>query len=313
MSSPPSPAVPELDGPGAFVRRPSRFRRWVTADGSSGFPAEAGRYHLYVSLACPWAHRTVIVRRLKGLEEAVSLSVVDPIRDSRGWRFTEGRGHGRYPVNGFEFLLEAYLATDPAYDGRATTPTLWDRQTGQVVSNESADIVRMLNAEFAAFADPAAPDLYPTELRAEIDALNERVYHNVNNGVYCAGFATSQDAYEEAFDGLFETLDWLEQRLGQRRYLTGERLTEADWRLFPTLVRFDAVYATHFKCNLRRLVDYPNLLGHTRELYQWPGIAETVDMDHIKRHYYMTHPELNPRRIVAKGPALDFTAPHGRG
>ena len=303
---------PERSAEGQYIRQESAFRRWVRADGSSGFPAEPGRYHLYVSLACPWAHRTVIVRMLKGLEDVVSLSVVDPIRDARGWRFTEGPGHGPDPVNGFQFLSEAYEATDPTYDGRVTTPTLWDRRTGQVVSNESADIVRMLNAEFAAFADPAAPDLYPPDLRQEIDALNERIYATVNNGVYRAGFATSQAAYEEAFDALFATLEWLDELLGERRYLTGERLTEADWRLFPTLVRFDSVYATHFKCNLRRIVDYPNLWGYTKKLYQWPGIAETVDMDHIKRHYYMTHPEVNPSRIVPKGPAIDFTAPHGR-
>lgn len=302
----------ETDDDGRFVRQASRFRDRVTADGSSGFRAEPGRYHLYVSLACPWAHRTIIVRRLKALEDVISLSVVDPVRDERGWRFTEGRGHGPDTLNGFAFLSEAYLGSDPGFEGRVTVPVLWDRETGRVVNNESADIIRMLNAEFDAWGD-ASVDLYPPDLREEIDRVNEVVYETVNNGVYRAGFATTQGAYEEAFDALFATLDALDRRLRSRRYLAGERITEADWRLFTTLVRFDAVYALHFKCNLRRIVDYGSLWPYLRELYQWPGVAETVDFDHIKRHYYLTHRSINPAGIVPTGPALDLTQPHGRG
>ena len=311
-----SPARPqfgaETDTGGRFVRQASRFRDTVTADGSSGFPAEPGRYHLYVSLACPWAHRTIIVRRLKGLEDVISMSVVDPVRDERGWRFTEGRRHGPDTLNGFRFLSEAYLRSDPGFEGRVTVPVLWDRETGRVVNNESADILRMLNTEFDAWGD-ASVDLYPAALRDEIDAVNDRVYRTVNNGVYRAGFATTQEAYEEAFTDLFATLDDLDVLLARRRYLAGDRITEADWRLFTTLVRFDAVYYVHFKCNLRRVVDYPSLWPFLRELYQWPGVAETVDFDHIKRHYYLTHEALNPHRIVPLGPALDLTQPHGRG
>jgi putative glutathione S-transferase len=284
----------------------------VTADGSSGFPAAPGRYHLYVSRACPWAHRTIIVRRLKGLEDVVSASVVDPVRDERGWAFTEGPGHGPDALNGFAFLAEAYRRSDPDFAGRVTVPVLWDRVTGQIVSNESADIVRMLNAEFDAWGD-AAVDLYPPDLRDEIDRVNDVVYRTVNNGVYRAGFATTQEAYEEAFALLFATLDDLDRRLASQRYLTGERVTEADWRLFTTLVRFDAVYALHFKCNLRRILDYPSLWPYLRDLYQVPGVAETVDFDHIERHYYLTHTSINPTGIVPAGPALDLTQPHGRG
>jgi glutathionyl-hydroquinone reductase len=302
----------ETDRRGCFVRQKSRFRGAVTADGSSGFPAAPGRYHLYVSRACPWAHRTIIVRRLKGLEDVVSLSVVDPVRDERGWAFTEGPGHGPDTLNGFAFLAEAYERSDPDFGGRVTVPVLWDRVTRQIVSNESADIIRMLNAEFDAWGD-AAVDLYPPDLREEIDRVNDRVYRTVNNGVYRAGFATTQEAYEEAFALLFATLDDLDRRLASQRYLTGERVTEADWRLFTTLVRFDAVYALHFKCNLRRIVDYPSLWPYLRELYQAPGVAETVDFDHIKRHYYLTHTSINPTGIVPAGPALDLTLPHGRG
>jgi len=298
----------ESDARGAFVRQQSRFRDWVRADGSTAFPAEAGRYHLYVSLACPWASRTVIVRKLKRLEEVVGLTVVDPIRDERGWRFLPDVPD---PVNGFTYLSEAYRASDPDFDARVTVPVLWDKVGGRIVNNESAEIVRMLNAEFDAWGD-ASVDLYPEPLRAEVDALNERIYETVNNGVYRAGFATTQEAYEEAFDALFASLDWLEERLAQRRFLLGSTITEADWRLFVTLVRFDAVYVGHFKCNLRRIDDYPNLSGYLRDLYQQPGIAETVDFDHIKRHYYMTHPQLNPTGIVPKGPLLDLAAPHGR-
>jgi putative glutathione S-transferase len=298
----------ESDARGSFVRQRSRFRDWVTSDGSGDHPAAAGRYHLYVSLACPWASRTLIVRRLKRLEEAIGVTVVDPLRDERGWRFLPEEPD---PVNGFEHVSEMYAASDPAFDGRVTVPVLWDKQAGRIVNNESADIVRMLNAAFDEWGD-ATVDLYPEPLREEIDALNERIYETVNNGVYRAGFASSQEAYEEAFDALFESLEWLDRRLADRRYLTGDRITEADWRLFVTLVRFDAVYVGHFKCNLRRIADHPNLDGYLRDLYQQPGIAETVDLDHIKRHYYMTHPQLNPSRIVPKGPALDFDAPHDR-
>jgi len=301
-----------VDEAGAFVRRDSVFRRWVTADGSSGFPAQAGRYHLYVSLACPWAHRTIIMRRLKGLEGVVGLSVVDPLRDEHGWAFRDVPGAGPDPVNGFAYLAEAYLATDPAYAGNVTVPVLWDTVTGQIVNNESSEIIRMLNAEFAAFTD-VADDFHPEDLRDEIDAVNARVYATLNNGVYRCGFARTQRAYARAFGELFDTLDWLEERLSRKRYLAGDRVTEADWRLFVTLVRFDAVYVGHFKCNRNRIADMPNLWGYLRELYQWPGVAGTVNLDHIKRHYYMTHPSLNPGRIVPAGPRLDFTEPHGRG
>jgi len=296
---------------GAFVRQESAFRRRVSADGSTGFPAESGRYHLYVSYACPWAHRAIIYRRLKGLEDAIGMTVVDPIRDRSGWAFRDGPGHSRDPIEGFRFLREAYLATDPAFDGRVTVPVLWDKRTKHIVNNESADLVRMLNSEFDEWGDPSV-DFYPEPLRDEIDALNARIYERVNNGVYRCGFATSQEAYEEAFRLLFEMLDELEERLDSRRYLTGDRITEADWRLFTTLVRFDPVYVGHFKCNLRRIEDYPNLLGYTRDLYQQPGVAETVNLDHIKRHYYVTHGAINPTRIVPVGPDIDYDWPHGR-
>jgi putative glutathione S-transferase len=283
---------------GRFVRRDSRFREVV------GERPEAGRYHLYVSLACPWASRAVIVRRLKRLEEILPMTVVDPVRDERGWRFADDAPD---PVNGFAFLRQAYTLTDPYYDDRVTVPVLFDTQANRIVNNESSEIIRMLDAWSS-----IGPDLYPPDLRVAIDDVNDRVYHSVNNGVYRAGFATTQAAYEEAFDELFTTLDWLDDRLATRRYLLGDEITEADWRLFVTLVRFDAVYAGHFKCNLRRIVDYDHLSGYLRDLYQEPGIADTVDFDHIKRHYYMTHPRLNPTRIVPKGPALDLWASHGR-
>ncbi|HVH00456.1 MAG TPA: glutathione S-transferase family protein [Miltoncostaeaceae bacterium] len=302
----------ETDDRGRFVRQKSRFRDLVTGDGSSGYRAQPGRYHLYVSRACPWAHRSIIVRRLKRLEDVISMSVVDPVRDERGWAFRPGRGHGEDPVNGFHLLSEAYLATDPEFRGRITVPVLWDRETSRIVNNESGDVIRILNSAFDEWGDRSV-DLYPEDLREEIDRLNERVYRTVNNGVYRAGFATTQEAYEEAFDALFATLDELDRLLGARRYLAGDRVTEADWRLFTTLLRFDAVYALHFKCNLRRIVDYPRLWPYVRELYQWPGVAETVDMDHIKRHYYLTHGSINPIGIVPKGPATDFSQPHGRG
>lgn len=302
----------ETGAGGEFVRQQSHFRSCITPDGSSGYRAEPGRYHLYVSLACPWAHRAIIVRMLKGLEDVISMSVVDPVRDERGWAFTEGPGHGPDPVNGFAFLSEAYLATDPSFDGRVTVPVVWDRVKGRIVCNESSEVIVMLNCAFDEWGDRSL-DLYPVDLRPEIDEINDDVYASVNNGVYMAGFATTQRAYERAFDRLFAGLDRLEERLSTRRYLVGERITLADWRLFTTLVRFDVVYVGHFKCNLRRIVDYPNLLGYLRELYQWPGVAGTVNFDHIKRHYYVSHDQINPTGIVPKGPELDLDAPHGRG
>jgi glutathionyl-hydroquinone reductase len=302
----------ETSAAGAFVRQRYSIRGRITADGSSGFKAEPGRYHLYVSLACPWAQRANIVRRLLGLESVISMSVVDPIRDERGWAFREGSGHGPDPVCGFQFLSEAYLRTDPAYTGRYTVPCIWDRLTGRLVTNNYPDITIDFETGFNAYHRDGAPDLYPRSLRDEIDAVNAIVYEDVNNGVYKAGFATSQPAYEAAVDALFARLDWLEARLGEHRYLVGQQLTEADIRLFPTLVRFDAVYVGHFKCNLRRLVDYPNLWGYARDLYQRHDFSETVNVDHIKRHYYMTHDSINPTRIVPKGPIVDWTAPHDR-
>jgi glutathionyl-hydroquinone reductase len=297
---------------GEFVRQRYTIRDRITADGSSGFPAEPGRYHLYVSLACPWAHRAVIVRRLLGLEETLSMSVVDPIRDERGWAFREGPGHGPDPVNGFRFLSEAYLRTDPEFTGRYTVPCLWDRKTVRLVTNNFPDITIDFETQFTAFHRPGAPDLYPEPLREEIDAVNAEVYRDVNNGVYRAGFATTQEAYEQAVETLFARLDRLEERLAGQRFLVGPQITEADIRLWTTLVRFDAVYVGHFKCNLRRLVDYPNLWGYARDLYARPGFGDTVNCDHIKRHYYMTHDQLNPSRIVPLGPLVDWTAPHGR-
>ena len=295
---------------GEFVRQGARFRRWVTADGSSGFPAAPGRYHLYVALACPWSHRTVIVRALKGLENAVSISYLHPYRDERGWAFPGGDFTD--PVNGFRYLGEAYESTEPGYDGRVSVPVLWDRETGTIVNNESADIIRILNSAFDEWGD-ATVDLYPEDLRAEIDALEAWIYDSVNNGVYRAGFARSQAAYDDAYRALFDALPALDERLATRRYLCGARITEADWRLFVTLVRFDSVYHTHFRCNGARIVDFPNLWAYTRDLYQQPRVAETVAMDQIKRHYYTTHDELNPKRIIPAGPEhLDFTAPHGR-
>ena len=296
---------------GRFVRQQSKFRDRVTADGSSGFEAEPGRYHLYVCLACPWAHRTLIMRRLKKLEDVISLSLVDPIRDEKGWRFDVEDQEFADPVNGFTYLSEAYQATDPDFDGRWSVPVLWDRETGRIVNNESADIIEMLNDEFDEWGD-ASVDLRPDDLRPEMDELNRRVYENVNNGVYRAGFARSQEAYEEAFADVFTTLDELEERLAKRRYLLGDRLTLADLRLWTTLVRFDAVYYSHFKCNLRRIVDYPNLWGFARDLYARPEFGPTVDMDQIKRHYYGTHESINPSGIVPVGPAIDFDEPHGR-
>jgi putative glutathione S-transferase len=296
---------------GEFVRQDSAFRDHVTADGSSEFPAAAGRYHLYVARACPWAHRTLIVRRLKGLEAAIDVSYVHPFRDDRGWAFPGGDHVDQ--LNGFALLSEAYERTDPSFEGRVSVPVLWDHVAGRIVNNESADIIRMLNSEFDGFAEHPEVDLYPEALRPEIDRINERVYAEVNNGVYRAGFARNQDAYEDAFDRLFTALSWLERLLGERRYVAGDVITEADWRLFTTLVRFDAVYYVHFRCNGRLIADHPNLWGYARELYQVPGVAETVSLAEIKEHYYTTHDELNPKRIIPKGPFLDWDEPHGRG
>jgi putative glutathione S-transferase len=301
----------EQTAEGEFKRQEDTFRGWVTSDGRSGYPAAPGRYHLYVSRACPWAHRTIIVRKLKKLETVVGMTVVDPIRDERGWAFREGPGHSADPINGFRYLSEAYLATDPAYRGRVTVPVLWDTQTKRIVSNSDDDLMRMFNSEWNRFTGNTL-DLYPDGLRGEIDELNEFIYETVNNGVYRAGFATSQHAYERAVRRLFEALDRLDARLGNRRYLFGQRIVETDWRLFVTLIRFDAVYHGHFKCNVRRIMDYPNLFGYLRDLYQHDGVAETVNFDHIKRHYYVTHEDINPTRIVPLGPDQDLRAPHGR-
>jgi glutathionyl-hydroquinone reductase len=312
-SSDTRPALPpQQTDDGAFRRHESLFRDHVTADGGSGYRAEAGRYHLYVSYACPWAHRTIIYRQLKGLEDAVSMTVVDPERDERGWAITGSPGTTPDPVNHFAFLSEGYSASRPDFDGRVTVPVLWDRQTGRIVNNESSEIIRMFEREFDAVAKHPERHYLPDDLRAEIDELNAYVYENVNDGVYRTGFARTQEAYEHAFGRLFDALDELDARLATRRYLMGAAITEADWRLFTTLVRFDPVYVGHFKCNLRRIADYPQLSGYLRDLYQHPGIAATVEMDQIKRHYYRTHPWLNPSRIVPVGPALDLAAPHGR-
>ena len=302
---------------GRFARSESQFRNWVTADGSagptgeSGFKAEAGRYHLYVSLACPWAHRTLIFRKLKGLESMISVSVVNPLMREHGWTFDPDEGVVQDPIHQAQFMHQIYTAADPEYTGRVTVPVLWDKKENRLVSNESADIIRMFNSAFDGIgANPG--DYYPEELRAEIDSINAEVYDQVNNGVYKAGFATTQEAYEQAVYPLFAALDSLEQRLSTHRYLVGDTLTEADWRLFTTLIRFDAVYHGHFKCNLKQIADYPNLTDYIRELYQWPGVAETVDMQHIKDHYYRSHGTINPTGVVPLGPALDFDAPHNR-
>ncbi|NRG17600.1 glutathione S-transferase family protein [Rhizobiales bacterium] len=297
---------------GRFVRKASAFRNWVSDDGQpgptgrGGFRAEPGRYHLIVSYACPWAHRTIIFRKLKKLEDIVSLNAVEPLMLENGWTFAEPD-----PVTGAETAWQVYVKADPAYSGRATVPILWDRETGTIVSNESAEIIRMFNSAFNAWGD-ASLDFYPKNLRPEIDEINTLIYDTVNNGVYKSGFAKSQEAYEEAATALFNTLDFLEDRLSQNRYLMGDRLTEADWRLFTTLVRFDPVYHGHFKCNIRRIIDYPNLYGYLRDLYQVPGIAETVDFDVIKRHYYGSHESVNPSGVVPIGPDIDLTVPHRR-
>ena len=303
---------------GRFVRPATRFRNFITADGGAGptgeggFPAARDRYHLYVSLACPWAHRTVIMRRLKGLEEIVSLSVVEPLYGPHGWWFGTSAGTIPDSVNGAAELMEIYLRADPKYTGRVSVPVLWDKERRTIVNNESAEIIRMFNGAFGRFTN-VRTDYYPQPLREEIDRVNTLVYENINNGVYRTGFATTQEAYEEAFASVFAALDELEARLARQRYLAGKEITEADWRLFPTLVRFDAVYYSHFKCNLRRIVDYPNLGNYLRDLYQQPGVAATVNMDHIKRHYYGSQRHVNPTGIVPVGPKLDFMAPHDRG
>ncbi|SDF65496.1 glutathione S-transferase family protein [Dyella sp. 333MFSha] len=299
---------------GRFEREPTRFRNWITPDGSAGptgeggFAAEAGRYHLYIARACPWAHRTAIFRAIKGLDEMIGLSVTHWLMGDEGWTFEPAEGVVPDDVNGVRRIYELYKRADPAVSGRASVPVLWDKQRRTIVSNESADIIRMFNDAFDGVGARRG-DYYPQDLRAEIDGYNARIYDTLNNGVYKAGFAGSQDAYEEAIVPLFDTLDWLEMHLSDRRYLCGDRLTEADWRLFTTLLRFDPVYHGHFKCNLRRLIDYPVLWAYTRALYQEPGIRETVDFGHIKKHYYLSHPWLDPTGIVPAGPDIDFEAP----
>ena len=302
---------------GRFERSAAQWRDWVTVDGkpaegrSRGFKAEPGRYHLYVSLACPWAHRTLIFRKLKKLEQVISVSIVHHHMGKDGWTFLEEDGATGDTLYGFDFLHQIYTRADPNYSGRVTVPVLWDKQEQTIVSNESAEIIRMLNSAFDEWGD-ASLDFYPASLRSQIDEINALVYSNINNGVYRAGFATTQEAYEEAFDDLFSTLDHIEERLSRQRYLVGNRMTEADWRLFTTLIRFDAVYYSHFKCNLRRIADYPNLSNYLRDLFQVPGAAGTVDFPHIKAHYYGSHPTINPTGIVPKGPELDFSEPHDR-
>ena len=302
---------------GAFVRSTSKFRNWITADGSAGpsgedgFKAESGRYHLYVSHACPWAHRTLIFRALKGLEDHISLSVVDPDMLSDGWTLKGERGGTGDTLYGLEFMRDIYTKADPKISGRVTVPVLWDKQRETIVSNESAEIIRMLNCAFDGITGNTL-DFWPEGQRDAIEEVNARIYDTLNNGVYKSGFATTQEAYEAAVLPLFETMDWLEERLSAKRYLMGDAVTEADWRLFTTLVRFDVVYHGHFKCNRARVVDYPNLWAYTRELYQWPGVAGTVHMDHITRHYHYSHESINPHRIEPIGPQIDWTAPHGR-
>lgn len=304
---------------GEYVRAVSGFRHSVTADGrpgpsgEGGFAAEPGRYHLYVSHACPWAHRTLIFRELKGLQAVIPVSVVHPVLAAEGWMFDGYPGATEDHANGARYLYQNYLEADPDFSGLVTVPVLWDKQTGTIVNNESSEIIRMFNSAFDEYAGNPDLDLYPKALRDEIDAINRLVYDHVNNGVYRVGFATTQAVYERAFDRLFNALDRLEDRLSKQRYLVGDVITEADWRLFTTLVRFDSVYVGHFKTNKRRIVDYPNLWAYTRELYQKPGVAGTVNMDHIKTHYYMSHPSINPNRIVPRGPEIDFMQPHERG
>jgi putative glutathione S-transferase len=293
---------------GRFRRKAAQYRAQIDSEGE--FPP-SGRYHLYVSLACPWAHRTLIARKLKGLEEIISVSVVDPLMGSEGWVFSSAPGCTPDPLNGFTHAHQLYTATDPAYTGRVTVPILWDIESAQIVNNESSEILRLFNRAFDAWGDSTL-DFFPQAFQEEIEAVNARIYEPVNNGVYKCGFATTQSAYEEACKTLFSALDWLEDRLSRQRYLVSPHPTEADWRLFPTLLRFDPVYHGHFKCNLRRIQDYPNLSGYLRELYQVPGVAQTCDFDHIKRHYYWSHETINPTRIVPLGSQQDLHAPHGR-
>lgn len=306
------------DSDGKFKRPETSFRNWITADGSPGptgdgrFKAEPGRYHLYICHACPWAHRAMIFRALKGLEDVISVSVVHWYMAENGWTFAPGEGVVADPVIDADYLHEIYKQADGNFTGRVTVPVLWDLQTGTIVSNESAEIIRMFNSAFNEFAAHPEHDYCPAELMDEIDSVNERVFQTLNNGVYKSGFARSQEAYNEAVGALFETLGWLEARLSKQRYLVGDRLTEADWRLFTTLLRFDPVYHGHFKCNIRRLIDYPNLWNYTRELYQIPGVTSTIDHFHIKTHYYSSHETVNPTRIVPVGPEIDFLAPHNR-
>ncbi len=305
---------------GEFKRQEDAFRDWVSNDRSTPYPAEPGRYHLYVSLACPWASRTIIIRKLKGLEDAIGITVVDPVRDDLGWAFRDASGkippgvrfESTDPINHFQFLSEAYMATDPNYFGRVTVPVLWDTKTKRIINNCEDDICRMFNDVFNDFAQNKSVDVFPKEIQAEHAKLSDFIYENVNNGVYRAGFATRQRPYEIACRRVFESLDELEQRLSKNRYLFQNRIVEADWRLFCTLVRFDPVYYGHFKCNLRRVIDYAQLQGYLMDLYEHPGIAETVNLDHIKRHYYITHTAINPTHIVPIGPLMDLTKPHGR-
>ncbi len=303
---------------GAFKRSAAQFRNWLTADGRAGpsgkggFQAEPGRYHLYVSHACPWAHRTLIFRELKGLGDLISVSVVHPDMLDKGWTFqVDDHGATGDDLYGLDFAHQVYTRADPSYSGRVTVPILWDKKQETIVSNESSEIIRMFNSAFDGITGNT-DDYWPAAMRNEIEAVNARIYSDVNNGVYKSGFATSQEAYDAAIHPLFETLDWLEQRLSQNRYLMGDRVTEADWRLFTTLIRFDPVYHLHFKCNKRRLIDYPNLWAHTRELYQWPGVARTVNMNHIVRHYHYSHETINPNRIIPINPDLNYHEPHGR-
>lgn len=297
---------------GAFVRPESAFRDRVSADGSTRFPAEPERYHLYVAKSCPWAHRTMLYRALKGLEDAISITYLATQEQGKGWEFRDAPGYGRDPLYGTSFLYEVYVKARPDYTGRVTVPVLWDKRTGTIVNNESPEIIRMLNGEFNAYARRSVPDLYPAELRAQIDQWNDLIYRTFNNGVYRAGFATTQEKYEEAVRDVFGTLDKMEAHLERHRYLCGNRVTEADWRAFPTLIRFDVAYHGHFKCNLRRLVDYPNVWAYTRELYQWPGVAQTVDLDQIRYNYYRGQRQVNPTGVVALGPSLDLSAAHQR-
>ena len=321
----PAHAPAEQTDSGEFQRQEDAFREWISNDGSTPYPAEADRYHLYVSLACPWASRTIIFRKLKGLEDTIGMTIVDPFRDEKGWAFRDpersrsgsalnklDQFESTDPINRFRYLSEAYAATDPKFDGRVTVPVLWDKETKRIVNNCEDDICPIFNSVFNEFAKNKDIDFFPKDIEAERIKLSEFLYDNINNGVYRAGFATRQRAYEVSCKKLFDALDEMEKRLSKSRYLFGNRLVEADWRLFCTLIRFDAVYHGHFKCNLRRIIDYPNLQGYLLDLYQHPGIAETVSIDHIKRHYYMTHEEINPTRIVPLGPIIDLTKPHGR-